>query len=287
MEVLEVACRSILTRATGYLNSISSHSLNPYVGCGFGKSACGVGCYVQSNNWITKGRPWGEFVEVKVNAREVYLKTYNKERCWARKQKGKFSVFLSSSTDPWQPIEKKYRITRGILKAFQQRPPDKLVLQTHGTGILDDLELIYTLNKKCDLNLHLSIEGDINRLPGLPPPPSSIEDRLDVLKKFIKAKIKTVVCLSPLFPLKEPEKFFSRLARMGTDALIVDHFILGDGTKNGGRTLKTELPKAMAQILPESLTLDYRNSIIDIAKKYLPVGISADGFSGKYSTVQS
>ncbi len=285
MEILEVPCRSILTRTTGYLKFICSHSLNPYTGCGFGKSACGVGCYVQFNNWITKGRAWGNFVEVKINAREIFLETYDKEKRWARKHNGKFSVFFSSSTDPWQPIEKKYRVTRGILKAFLQKRPDGLILQTHGIGILDDLELIATLNKKCDLKLHISIEGDINQLPGLPPPPSSIEDRLDVIKSFIKAKIKTVVCLSPLFPLKEPGKFFSRLAEMGTDAVIVDHFILGDGTKNGGRTMKTELPAAMEKVLPESLTLDYRDSIINIAKQYLPVGISAEGFAGIYSTI--
>jgi len=283
MIIKEILCRSVLTRAGGYLAQVVSHSLNPYVGCGFGRSSCGVACYVQFNPWIIQSRQWGRFVDVKVNADEVYRKTAGTERAWAQKRGVPFSVFLSSSTDPWQPVEQKYHVTRKILFSMIDDPPDTLILQTHTDRIVDDLECILELSRLCTLRVHISIEGDRESLPGLPPPPCSLENRLQALALFSKSGIVTVACLSPLYPLKNPDLFFQSLARAGVGAVILDHFILGDGTADGNRTLKTELPKAMAELDKESVLLSYRDRIADIARKYLPVGVSADGFAGKFT----
>ena len=171
MKVEAIHCKSILTRTSGYLKTVSSHSLNPYVGCGFGRSACGEACYVRFNRWIMQGREWGRFVDIKINAAEVYSQTVEKEKKWARKTGGCFSIFFSSSTDPWQPVERKVRLTRQLLTAMQVVPPDRLILQTHSTAILDDLGIIQSLSKICDLRVHVSIEGDLDHLPGLPSPP--------------------------------------------------------------------------------------------------------------------
>ena len=147
MEVTEIYCASILTRVGGYLKQVCSHSLNPYIGCGFGRSACGVGCYVRHNAWLTKGRDWGTFIEVKMNAPEVYLKTHDAEQRWAHRREQPFAVFFSSSTEPWQPVEQQYRITRRLLAAMLTHPPDELILQTHATALLDDLPRIADLSK--------------------------------------------------------------------------------------------------------------------------------------------
>ena len=282
MKIKEVDCKSILTRTSGYLKTVSSHSLNPYVGCGFGRSACGEGCYVRFNQWLLKGREWGRFVDIKINSAEVYLQTVEKEKNWARKNTGCFSIFFSSSTDPWQPVEREFRLTRRLLTAMQAAPPDRLILQTHSTRILDDLDRIQSLSAICDVRVHLSIEGDLDRLPGLPPPPCSLKDRMEVLKKFAHRGIQTVACLSPLYPMKAPDAFFARLAKTGVSAVVIDHFIQGDGTPDGSRTLKTKLPEAMARVVPESVDLSYRDEVARIAGKYLPVGISASGFAGNY-----
>lgn len=282
MKVEEIHCKSILTRTSGYLKTVSSHSLNPYVGCGFGRSACGGACYVRFNQWIMRGREWGRFVDIKINAAEVYSQTVEKEKKWARKTGGCFSIFFSSSTDPWQPVERKVRLTRQLLTAMQVVPPDCLILQTHSTTILDDLGIIQSLSEICDLRVHVSIEGDLDHLPGLPLPPCSLEERMEVLKKFTDRGMQTVACLSPLYPMKAPDIFFSRLAKMGVSAVVIDHFIQGDGTGDGSRTLKTKLPQAMAEVDPRSLDLSYRDRVARIAGKYLPVGISASGFAGHY-----
>lgn len=283
MDINEIQCRSILTRAGGYLRDVCSHSLNPYIGCGFGRSACGVGCYVRHNNWLTQGRDWGGFVEVKTNAPEIYLKTWQTEQRWAHRRDQPFSLFFSSSTEPWQPIEKQYRVTRSLLEAMRTHPPDELILQTHATAMLDDLSLVAELSQQCRLRVHVSIESDIDRLPGQPPPPATVQARIDLLRQLRSAGIVAVACLSPLYPMHNPENFFEQLADAGTSAVVIDHFILGDGTREGSRTWKTELPAAMTAVDSASTHLEYRDRIAAIARNYLPVGISASGFAGQYS----
>jgi len=283
MIIKEIHCRSILTRAGGYLAQVVSHSLNPYIGCGFGRSSCGVACYVQFNPWIMQSREWGRFVDVKVNADEVYRETASAERAWAKKRGIPFSIFLSSSTDPWQPAEQKYHVTKKLLFAMIDDPPDVLILQTHTDRIVDDAEYILKLPRLCNLRIHISIEGDRDSLPGLPPPPCSLDKRLQALVLFSKQGIATVACLSPLYPLRNPDLFFQLLASEGVGAVILDHFILGDGTEDGNRTLKTELPKVMAEVNKESILLSYRDRMANIARNYLPVGVSSDGFAGKFT----
>src|SRR4051812_40479833 len=96
MDLTEVTVRNILTRTGGYLQPVASHSLQPYRGCTFGNSLCGVGCYVQHNAWVTRGRRWGSFLEVRTNAAEAYRKSYGREAEWARRTHGAFSIFCSS-----------------------------------------------------------------------------------------------------------------------------------------------------------------------------------------------
>ena len=283
MQTKLVQNKSILTRTNGYLKNISSHSLNPYSGCGFGNSSCGQGCYVRFNSWVNQGRQWGTFVDVKENAADLYSKTAIREKAWTKKRSLPFSIFMSSSTDPWQPAEKKYRITRKVLQAMRTIPPDELILQTHSSTILEDIDFVEELSQKCKLRVHISIEGDRETLPGLPPPPSSVEDRIQTLHELSSRGVFTVGCLSPLYPLDDAHRFFTRIKSAGTSAVIIDHFILGDGTSDGSRTKKTPLPTLMKNVLPESIHLSYRDKVVDIARKYLPVGISATGFAGNFS----
>ncbi len=283
MEITEVQCRTILTRVGGYLKPVCSHSLNPYVGCGFGRSACGVGCYVRHNTWLTKGRDWGSYVEVKTNAPEIYLKTCEAEQRWAHRRGQTFAVFFSSSTEPWQPAERQYRVTRRLLEAMRTHPPDELILQTHATAMQEDLSLVADLSRHCQLRVHVSIEGDTERLPGLPSPPASVAGRIELLRQLSSAGICAVACLSPLYPMHNPAAFFEQLAGAGASAVVIDHFIEGDGTAEGSRTWKTGLPRSMQAVDPASTRLEYRDRIAAIARNYLPVGISAAGFAGHYS----
>ena len=73
MQVTSVSVRGILTRSSGFLRTVCSHSLQPYRGCSYGRALCGVGCYAQHNRWLARGEAWGSFLEARVNAAESYL----------------------------------------------------------------------------------------------------------------------------------------------------------------------------------------------------------------------
>ena len=84
MEITVTPVGRILTRTSGFLTTVTSHSLQPYRGCALGNSLCGVGCYVRHSWYTTRGREWGSFVEARTNAAEAYRAEYEAERAWAR-----------------------------------------------------------------------------------------------------------------------------------------------------------------------------------------------------------
>ncbi len=106
-----------INKGTGFLSGYT-HSLNPYAGCSF---ACSY-CYVRQMP-ISTFRPeeWGSWVDVKLGAAALLQKELRKA-----KSKGKVTVFMSSSTDPYQPVEYKEQITRSLLEVMTLDPPDFL-----------------------------------------------------------------------------------------------------------------------------------------------------------------
>lgn len=274
--------RSILTRSSGYLKSVCSHSLQPYRGCTFGASLCGVGCYVRHNPFVTRGAEWGRFLEVRKNAASAYLAQCDRESRWARSSRERFSVFMSSATDPFVPHEKRFSITRDVLAAMIEKPPDELILQTHSDRVTSYLDMYRDLSTCCNLRIHISIESDRDRLPGLPPPASSVARRFEAAALLREAGIYVVITVAPLLPIKDPGSFLGRIADCA-DAVVIDHFIGGDGSAGGSRTLRTALPEAMADVDPASVELAYRDSIVAMAMERMPgrVGVGIDGFAGR------
>ncbi|MFQ5458329.1 MAG: hypothetical protein ACE5FC_07760 [Myxococcota bacterium] len=283
LNVTEASVRGILTRATGFLKSVTSHSLQPYRGCTFGNALCGAGCYVRHNRFLTRGAPWGSFLEARVNAAEVYQAHHEKERRWARKSRGRFAVFMSSSTDPFVPQERRFGITRKVLEAMHDAPPDLLILQTHSSRVTDYLDLYPGLAERCALRFHISIESDRDRLPGLAPPACAVADRFNAAAALKALGLGVVITVSPLLPIARPDAFFEKIAS-SADAVVLDHFIEGDGSAAGARTLNTALPAAMARVDPASTSLAYRDRMVAIASEIMPgrVGVSIDGFAGRF-----
>ena len=283
MDLSITEIRNVLTRTTGFLKTVTSHSAQPYRGCSFGNALCGAGCYVQHNAYVTQGRLWGSFLEVRENAAESYRSNVERERRWARRSRGRFGVFLSSSTEPFLPQEFRHRVTRKLLCAMLENAPDLLILQTHSHRVTEYLELYRELGERCDLRVHISIETDIERFPGLPPHASSVERRFEAARTLSEAGIHTVITVSPLMPIREPERFFARVSSCAS-AVVIDHFIQGDGTEDGSRTQRTALPGAMAAVNADSVGLPYRDRMVEIALRHLPgrVGVNTGGFAGRY-----
>lgn len=153
IQLKEINSKKILTEATGYLDIGFTHSLNPYSGCAF---ACRY-CYVRELPIQRfKGIPWGQWIDIKKNARE----NYRKEMKSLRRKQQPVNIYMSSATDPYQPIERKVQITRGVLEEMLEYPPDVLVIQTRGTLIERDIDLLVELKEKCKLIVSLTIETD-------------------------------------------------------------------------------------------------------------------------------
>ena len=287
MDITVAEIGNVLTRTSGYLRTVTSHSLQPYRGCPLGSSLCGASCYVQHNGHLTRGRPWGSFLEVRTNAADSYLRHAAREAAWARGRvsgrNGAFSIFLSSSTEPFPPQEARYGVTTGVLAAMLEQPPDELIVQTHSHRVVEAQDLLSRLAQRCRLRVHLSIESDRDRLPGLPPAASPVNRRFEAAAALRAAGLRTVITVSPLLPIADPETFFARIAT-SADAVVLDHFIGGDGSPEGQRTRRTPLPAAMEAVHPGSSTLAYREAMVEVARRYLPgrVGVSIDGFAGRY-----
>src|SRR4051812_43017581 len=109
--------QSVLTRASGFLETVCSHSLQPYRGCPFGASLCGVGCYVRHSLHVTKGRPWGSFPGARTTAGGASGAGYERERLGAGGGGG-FVFSLPSPPEPFPPQESRHGITRSVLSAM-------------------------------------------------------------------------------------------------------------------------------------------------------------------------
>ncbi len=162
-------------------------------------------------------------------------------------------------------------------------PPDALIVQTHSHRVADFADLLVTLARRCELRVHISIETDRERLPGLPPPASSVAKRFEAASALKAAGVFVVVTVSPLLPIDDPESFFARVAA-SADAVVLDHFIGGDGSATGSRTRRTALPASMAAVDPSSVDLPYLITMAQVARRHIPgrVGLHRDGFAGRW-----
>lgn len=273
MIVREAACRTILTRTGGFLRGFS-HSLNPYRGCTYGRSLCGTACYAPGV-WGGAGGEWGGFLLAKSNAAEAYIRDLARER-----RRGPVRVFCASVTDPYVPQERRLRVTRRLLEAMVDHPPDRLVLQTHTPGPLRDLDLLRRI--RCPLAVQVSVETDHERLPGFPPHAYAPGERLAALRTLKEAGLRAVGVVAPLLPLKDPVAFARALDEACT-FVIVDHWRVGDGSKDGARTRRRGLPDLLerhgfgawnrVEALHETAALFRR--VLGAER----VGVSREGFS--------
>jgi DNA repair photolyase len=237
--------QSILTPTSGFLRSGYTHTINVYQGCAFAGSLCGVFCYVQHNLWITKGQSW-RLYGAKRHIRDAYRRDYDRIKRPRRGAPKPLKIYMSSSTDPYIPQEKSLRLTWALLDEMRERPPDVLVVQSHHTLVERDIDLVVELAARCEVWISLTVETDLERIPGFPPHASSPARRLETLKKFRGRGVLAQATVSPLLPLGNPEAFAHSLDQ-ACDRVIVDHYLIGDGSPNGWRTRRTTFAKRLEQ----------------------------------------
>ena len=200
MRITEIQAKTILSASQIY-----PYALNPYVGCQHGCSYC----YARFMKRFTGHRePWGDFVDVKINAPGLLEKEIGK------KKPGE--VWVSGVCDPYQPLEARYRLTRRCLEIlFREDWP--VVIQTRSPLVLRDLDLFRTA-KHLAVGLSIPTADDaVRRIFEAHAPP--IGERLRALEELHRQGIRTYVMIAPLLP--EAEKLVGLVAGQ-VEYLIVD-----------------------------------------------------------------
>ncbi|MUG45850.1 SPL family radical SAM protein [Paenibacillus woosongensis] len=231
-EIKEKIAKKILSEAKGYLDIGFTHSLNPYGGCAF---ACKY-CYVREMPIQKfKEMPWGEWVDIKTNASE----NYRNEIIKLRRKNKPVNIFMSSATDPYQPIEAKAALTRRILEEMIENPPDLLQIQTRSPLITRDMDLLIVLKERCEVLVSMTVETDREDVKRIfAPYAPGIKLRLKALRKLHDAGIFTQAALSPVLPFT-PD--FPDVLKGIVDRIWIDTLMIGDGLM-GRRSERLGMP---------------------------------------------
>jgi len=183
MKIKEKKIKSVITKSN---LPDADFVLNPYIGC---QHAC-IYCYADFMKRFTghKGEDWGSFVDVKINAPDtINPKSIKKDSL----------ILIGSVTDPYQPLEAKYKITRGCLEKLLEFQP-RLEILTKSPLVLRDLDLLKQFkNLRVGISVGI-LDENISRK--LEPCASSPRRRLETLKKLHEEGIRTYLFISPIFP---------------------------------------------------------------------------------------
>src|SRR3972149_7495290 len=202
--IREVKVKSILTK-TGIPGI--DYCINPYVGCAHGCKYCYA---MFMKRFTAHTEAWGSFVDVRINAPEVLLKQIKRED-----KSG--NIIISSVTDPYQPVEGKYRLTRQCLEVLLPYPFSISIL-TKSPLVLRDIDLF---KKFSDIEVGVTITTDDEKIrkifePHAPP----IGARINAIKTLHDSGIKTYAFIGPVLPMN-PDALTEKL-RPHIDSVLID-----------------------------------------------------------------
>jgi len=206
---LKVQCKSALNRSRG---PGFDWTLNPYSGCAHRCTFCYVRSYERRADRPADGR-YGTVVRAKVNVAQVL------DRELARPSWRREAVSVGGGTDPYQPAEARFRLTRACLRvlAAHRNPVDLL---TRGTLIVRDVDVLQEAARRARLHLCFSIPTLSEAVwrktePGAPPP----HQRLRALSMLAGAGLRVGVALAPVLPgLSDDAAGIGAVVRAARDA---------------------------------------------------------------------
>jgi DNA repair photolyase len=205
----EEPCRSALNRVSGMP---FGWSLNPYMGCAHRCTFCYVRGFEKRADRPSDDR-YGRSIRVKTNVVEVLRRELGR-RSW----KGE-GVVIGAATDPYQPAEGRYRLTRGSVEVLAAaRNPLSII--TRGPLIVRDIDVLSEASRRADVSINVSIptlDPVIWRQtePGTAPP----RQRLRAIRRLIDAGINVGVGMAPILPgLSDRPDLLADVVRAARDA---------------------------------------------------------------------
>ncbi|HEV2711604.1 MAG TPA: radical SAM protein [Gaiellaceae bacterium] len=190
VEYREEPCRSALNRVKGMA---FEWSLNPYMGCVHRCTFCYVRAFERRADRPSDDR-YGTSIRVKVNVVDV-LRRELARRSWERD-----TVAVGAATDPYQPAEGRYRLTRGCIEAFAEAS-NPFSLITRGPMIVRDLDVLTEAARRAKVSITFSIPTlDEEVWRRTEPSTAHPRQRLRAIKELVDAGIKVGVGMAPILP---------------------------------------------------------------------------------------
>ncbi len=208
------------------------YALNPYRGCAH---AC-IYCYAPSVIHWDKGK-WGDIVEAKINLPRILSKELRLMK--------KGVVGLGTITDPYQPAEKKYELTRRCLELLLLHDLP-VCIQTKSSLVLRDIDLLKEFSN-IEVGITLTTLDERVR-EKMEPGASSADERLRALSRLRENGIKTWVFLGPLMPhITDVDALVDAIAAVKPEYVIVDRLRLKKGVWENVRGFIHELRPELAE----------------------------------------
>jgi DNA repair photolyase len=212
VEFKSLQVRSILNRTVSKRGLRFAHSINPYRGCEFG---CRY-CYARYTH---------EFMELRdplAFERLIFLK---QNAAWLLEQelrhiKPDEEVALGTATDPYQPIERRARITRSLLEVFSRHSGYRLGIVTKSKLIERDIDLLVEIAKHNSLVVHITITTPDAELARLLEPRAPRPDlRFEAVRHLRDAGLRVGILCCPLLPgITDSEEALDGMARRAAAA---------------------------------------------------------------------
>ena len=269
------SAREILTRATGFMGEYD-FTLNPYSGCSFGCTYCYAAFFSRD---VERRDSWGYWVDVKENAVELMAKRK------AGSLDGKL-IYMSSVTDPYQPVERELKLTRGILEIMAERHKPKLVVQTRSPTVTRDCDLFRQIKSsggRVQVNMTVTTDDEDIRRTFEPFCPSNMV-RLNAIAQVRQEGIDTCITMTPLLTVASPYAFADALIETGVQNFIAQpfHFQRGKflaGTREKAFDLMAEKLGCHRETFREEYLEHYR-MVFGVLRDMLPeLGEGKHGFS--------
>ena len=231
IEFKALQVRSILNKSVSKRRLSLAYSINPYRGCEFGCKYC----YARYTHEfmapnapaVTEGVLHDGSASTAVNFRDplsfermIFLK---QNAAWLLEQELKKidpaqEIALGTATDPYQPIERRAKITRSLLEVFARKTGYRLGIVTKSRLIERDIDLLVAIAQRNTLVVHMTITTPDAKLARLLEPRAPRPDlRFQAVKRLREAGIVTGVFGSPLLPgITDTQKALDEMARRAT-----------------------------------------------------------------------
>ncbi len=222
-EVIYNHAREILTKATGFMNAYD-YTLNPYSGCFFGCAYCYAAFFSHD---AEKMNNWGYWVNVKENAVELLQKRLKRKPDALDDKR----IYMSSVTDPYQPVERELVLTRRILEVMADGHRPKLVVQTRSPDVVRDCDLFLRIEGnggRVQVNMTVTTDDeDIRRTFEPFCPANSV--RLKAIEQVQAEGIDACITMTPLLIVNSPYAFADHLVETGVKKFIAQPFHFNRG----------------------------------------------------------